>query len=129
MTDPISDFVATIKNAYLARHNHLETPSSKIKIALARVLVNEGFLKSTREINRESRKYLEVELLYHGKSPSITNIRRVSKPGVRIFSKSASIPKVLGGQGISILSTPKGIMSNRQARKSNNGGEVICQVW
>jgi len=129
MTDPIADLLTRIKNAYKARHETLVVPFSKIKLAICEVLINENYLKSANLQTQDNRQVLVIELLYKDKAAAISDVKRISKPGVRIYSKSINVPRVLGGLGISILSTPKGVMSSKQAKKLKLGGELICQVW
>jgi len=129
MTDPIADLISRIKNAYMASKQSLTVPFSNMKLAICEVLVREEFLKSVKTEERDGRKVLDIELLYKNKEASLVNIRQISKPGIRIYSGSKDIRRPLGGAGIAIVSTPKGVMSNKQARQENVGGEVICQVW
>ncbi len=129
MTDPISDLLIRIKNAYMASHPTVELPFSKAKLAIGEVMVKEGYLKSVSMAQRKDHKNLLLELIYKDNGPVVTNIRQVSKPGIRVYSKASKIPRVLGGLGVSIISTPKGVMSSKEARKQNLGGEIICQIW
>ncbi|MCJ7829708.1 30S ribosomal protein S8 [Patescibacteria group bacterium] len=128
VTDPIADFLIRIKNAYLVKKKLVEMPWSKMKGKMAEMLVKEGFLKSAK-VKSEKFKTLELELKYEGKRPAITEVKRISKPGVRIYEKVNKIPKVRQGVGITIISTPQGLMTDKQARKNHQGGEVICQIW
>jgi len=131
MSDPIGDMLIRIKNGYRARKQIVEVPYSKIKEEIAKILVKEGYLKNVKcqMSNVKSGKILRIELKYEGKKPAIEEVKRISKPGVRIYAKAGKIPKVKFGFGITILSTSKGIMTDKQAKKENLGGEVICQVW
>ncbi len=129
MTDPTADLLIRIKNAYMAKHVSLSVPSSKVKYAIAQILAHEGYVKSVSIEGEPNRRIIKIDLIYIAGKPKITNIRQISKPGVRIYTKSAQIPRVLGGLGISILSTPKGIMGSQEARSQHLGGELICQVW
>jgi small subunit ribosomal protein S8 len=131
MTDPISDFLIQIKNGYLARKEKIEVPYSKNKEALGKLLVKESYLGKVTVKKEEGsiKKYLIIELLYIGKKPKLTEIVRLSKPSVRIYVKGKQIPKVLGGLGMIIISTPKGFLTGRQARKEGVGGELICKLW
>lgn len=131
MTDPISDFLIQIKNGYLARKEKIEVPYSKNKEALGKLLVKESYLGKVTVKKEEGsiKKYLIIELLYIGKKPKLTEIVRLSKPSVRIYVKGKQIPKVLGGLGMIIISTPKGFLTGRQAKKDGVGGELICKLW
>jgi small subunit ribosomal protein S8 len=129
MTDPIADLLSRIKNAYMARHGELQVPFSKMKESICNVLVQEGYVSSVKVADVDSRKSLLIKLKYQKNEAAISNIKQISKPGVRIYSKYAHIPRVWGGLGISILSTPRGIMSDKEAKKQKLGGELICQIW
>ena len=129
MTDPIADLFTRIRNANQMRHEKVVLPHSKIKTEIARILEEEGFINGYK-VEGEVKKNLVVELKY-GRSNErvITGIKRVSKPGLRVYAKSEDLPKVLNGLGLAIISTSKGVMSEKQARKENVGGEVIAYVW
>ena len=129
-TDPIADMLTRIRNANLVSHPSVEMPSSKLKVALARLLKEEGFIVNYSEKVEGNFKTLVIELKYdeHNK-PVITNLKRVSKPGLRTYCKSKNLPKVLGGLGIAIVSTSKGLLTDRKAKKENVGGEILCYVW
>jgi small subunit ribosomal protein S8 len=132
MTDPIGDFFIRIKNGYLAGKRQVLVPYSKIKEQLAKILVEEGYLKKCQISNVKSQmsnKNLELELKYEGRKPVLTDVKRISKPGLRIYAKAKKIPKVRSGFGITIVSTPQGLMTDTQAGKKNLGGEIICQIW
>jgi small subunit ribosomal protein S8 len=130
MTDPIADMLTRVRNAVQARHDSTEMPSSTIKVAIAQVLKDEGFVKGFQVLEDRPFKMLRVDLQYTGKrEPVLTGIRRISKPGLRVYTKATAIPRVYGGLGIAVISTPKGVMSGKQARRLNLGGEVICHVW
>ena len=129
-TDPIADMLTRIRNANTVSHPEVSMPSSKLKVELAKLLKSEGMI-SDYEVKDEGKfKVLNIILKYdeHNK-PVITNIKRVSKPGLRTYCKSKNLPKVLGGMGIAIVSTSKGLLTDRKARKENIGGEVLCYVW
>ena len=129
-TDPIADMLTSIRNANLVSHPSVEMPSSKLKIALARLLKEEGFISNYEEKVDGKFKVLSIELKYdETHKPVITNLKRVSKPGLRNYCKAKDIPQVLGGMGIAIISTSKGLLTDRKARKENVGGEVLCYVW
>ena len=129
ITDPVADMLTRIRNANQVKHSSIELPSSKLKLELAKLLKSEGYIEdySIKEVGKF--KVLVIELKYHQNSPVITNLKRISKPGLRIYSKSKNIPRVYGGLGISIVSTSKGLLTDRKAKKENIGGEVLCQVW
>lgn len=128
-TDPISDFLTRIRNAQHARHETLELPSSRVKLAIAKILEREGYIENVKERTEGVKKILGVALKYNEKEPYIRDIRRVSKPGQRIYRKADELPRVLSDIGISIVSTSAGIMTNKEARKRKLGGEVLCQVY
>jgi small subunit ribosomal protein S8 len=130
MTDPIADMLTRIRNGVQARHDSVEMPSSTIKLAIARVLRDEGFVKNFQLLEDRPFKTLRVDLQYTGKrEPVLTGIKRISKPGLRVYTKATNIPRVYGGLGVAVVSTPRGVMSGQQARRLNVGGEVICHVW
>lgn len=130
MTDPIADFLTRIRNGNMVYHSVVEAPASKIKKAIAEILKQEGYIKDYEYIEDGKQGILRIYMKYgEGKERVITGIKRISKPGLRVYAKKDSIPKVLGGLGIAILSTSRGIMTDKQARKEGVGGEVICYVW
>ena len=130
LSDPIGDMIARIKNAQLRNHKNIELPSSNFKIKIANVLKSEGFISDYKVKNEESNKtILEINLKYNSGSPVINTIERISKPGRRIFSSASSMPKINNGLGIAIISTPKGVMTDIDARKRKLGGEIICKVF
>lgn len=129
-TDPIADMLTRIRNANMVSHNTVEMPSSKLKVQLAKLLKEEGFITdyNVKEVGKF--KVLEITLKYDAKNkPIITKLERISKPGLRSYSKAKNLPKVLGGMGIAIVSTSKGLLTDRKARKENIGGEVLCYVY
>jgi len=128
MTDPIADMLTRIRNASKATKKEVELPYSKLKKSLAEVLVAEGYLAGVSEIEVD-KKTLNLELKYFGKKPAITHLKRVSSPGHRKYLKSKDISKILNGFGTNILSTPKGLLTGRQAKEQRVGGEVICEIW
>lgn len=130
MTDPISNFITQIKNGYLASKKTIEVPTSKLKENLAQVLSKAGYVgKVTTKDTDEARKVLVVELLYKDKMKNLTDIKRVSKPGKRVYVSKNKIGQVLGGIGCKIISTPLGLMTDKDARKKGVGGEIICKLW
>jgi len=129
LSDPIGDMIARVKNAQARNHKKVELPSSNFKSKIADILRNEGFIKDFKVLGEEKKPILSLELKYHSGNPVISNFERVSKPGRRIFSSADSIPKINNGLGIAIISTPKGVMTDIDARKQKIGGEIICKVF
>jgi small subunit ribosomal protein S8 len=130
MTDPIADMLTRIRNANSVYHDKVEFPASKIKQAIVEILKLEGFVKDYEMVSDSKQGVLRVSLKYGAnREKVITGIKRISKPGLRVYAKSDQLPRVLGGLGIAIISTSKGIMSDKQARKEGLGGEVIAYVW
>ena len=129
LSDPIGDMIARVKNAQARNHKRVDLPSSNFKSKIANILKNEGFIKDFKVLNEQNKNILSLELKYHSGSPVISNFERVSKPGRRIFSSADSLPKINNGLGIAILSTPKGVMTDIDARKQRVGGEIICKVF
>jgi len=131
MTDPIADMLTRIRNANIAGHERVEIPSSKVKIEIARILAEEGFIRNYRLIEDRKQGILRIYLKYGNtkKENVITNIRRISKPGRRVYVKADSLPRVYGGLGIAILSTSSGVKTTSQCRSDKIGGEVLCYVW
>ena len=129
MTDPIADMLTRIRNAIVARHKDVEIPQSKEKLAIAGILLKEGYIKGFTKIENPVQNTLLVELKYVDDKNVITGLERVSKPGLRIYSGVADLPKVLNGMGIAIVSTSRGVMSDREAREQHIGGEVLAYVW
>ena len=129
LSDPIGDMLARIKNAQLRNNKKVLMPSSKFKTKIAEVLKNEGYIIDYRINNDDSKSNLEIQLKYNSGNPVISTIERVSKPGRRIFSSFESLPKINNGLGIAIISTPKGVMTDMDARKEKVGGEIICKVF
>jgi len=129
-TDPIADMLTRIRNANIVSHPEVSMPSSKLKVELAKLLKEEGYITDYEVKENGCFKTLNITLKYDQVgSPVIANLKRVSKPGLRNYSKAKDLPKVLGGLGIAIVSTSKGILTDRKARKENVGGEVLCYVW
>ena len=129
LSDPIGDMIARIKNAQQRNHKKVELPSSNFKIKIADILKNEGFIKDYKTNEIDNKSVLSLELKYHSGNPVISTFERVSKPGRRIFSSADSLPKINNGLGIAIISTPKGVMTDIDARKQRVGGEIICKVF
>jgi len=129
-TDPIADMLTRIRNANMARHEQVNIPASKLKLKIAKILKEERFIKGYDLIKDNKQGIIKLYLGYGpGKERIMTGLKRVSKPGLRIYSKAGEIPKIRGGLGVSILSTPQGVMTGKQARRARVGGEVICYVW
>lgn len=129
VTDPIADMLIRIKNGYGARKLTVDFPWSKIKETLAGVLVKNGYVSGSEIKEVDGLKVVSVTLKYEGKKPALTDLRRISRPSLRIYANKTNLPRVLGGLGIAIISTPKGILTDKQARKQSVGGEVICEIW
>jgi small subunit ribosomal protein S8 len=129
LNDPIGDMIARIKNAQLRNHKKVELPSSNFKVKIADVLKNEGYIINYKTFSELNKSKLEILLKYNSGNPVISSIQRVSKPGRRIFSSAESLPKINNGLGIAIVSTPKGVMTDIDARKQKVGGEIICKVF
>ena len=129
LSDPIGDMIARIKNAQIRNHKKVELPSSNFKAKIAEILKIEGFIIDYSINSETSKSVLKIDLKYHSRNPVISTIERVSKPGRRIFSSAESLPKINNGLGIAIVSTPKGVMTDMDARKQNIGGEIICKVF
>jgi small subunit ribosomal protein S8 len=130
MTDPISDMLMRIKNALMARQKTVVVPGSKLKLEIARILKDEGFIEDYRVVEEKPQIKIEIVLKYDEKKrPVIAGIKRVSKPGRRIYRGYKELPRVLDGMGMAIISTSQGIMTDHEARKRRLGGEVICEIW
>lgn len=130
MTDPIADMLTRVRNAIQARHERVEMPASKLKVEIARILKDEGFISNYKIVEAEIQNVLRVYLKYADDGePVIHGIERLSRPGRRVYRGKEEIPRVLGGLGLSIVSTSRGVMSGNEAAKTGVGGEVLCQVW
>lgn len=130
MTDPISDLLTRIRNANRARKDSTDVPWSRLKEGIVRVLVDEGFLRDVAVTEQQGRKALRVGLRYDEyRRPVLSGIRRVSRPSLRVYVGSREIPSIRKGLGVSVLSTPKGVLADRVARKEHVGGEILCSVW
>jgi small subunit ribosomal protein S8 len=129
-TDPIADMLTRIRNANMVKHASVDVPASNVKKRLAEILLAEGFVKGYDIIDDDKQGIIRIELKYgEGKERVISGLKRISKPGLRVYAKKTDIPRVLGGLGIAIISTSNGIITNKDARKLGVGGEVICYVW
>ena len=131
MNDPIADMLTRIRNAQVARHDAVTMPASNTKKAIAKILQEEGYIKGFEVIDDGLQGQIKITLKYvNGKStPVIAGLKRISKPGLRVYARCEELPKVLGGLGVAIISTSKGLMTDRAARKENLGGEVLCYIW
>ena len=129
-TDPIADMLTRIRNANVVSHPTVELPSSKLKVAMAKLLKEEGYIVDYKEAVEGNFKTLTIDLKYdEANKPVITSLKRVSKPGLRSYCKAKNLPQVMGGMGIAIVSTSKGLLTDRKARKENLGGEVLCYIY
>lgn len=130
MTDPIADMLTRIRNANMVRHTKVEIPASKAKRSIADILKQEGFIKDYEYIKDQKQGIIRIQMKYGANNERIiTGLKRISKPGLRVYVKKDELPKVLGGLGVAVISTSKGIMSDRDARKAECGGEVLCYIW
>jgi len=129
VTDPIADLLTRVRNAAMARHDSVNVPASKMKIAIAKILKDEGFISDYSVVKGEQQRIIKITLKYIDKQPAFIGLERVSKPGLRVYSGKKEIPRGYGGLGIAIISTSKGLMTGQEAWKKNIGGEVLCYVW
>ncbi len=129
VTDPIADMLTRIRNANTMRYKEVEIPSSKVKVEIAKILKNEGFINDYKIKKNNVQDIIVLSLKYNNKERVITGLKRISKPGLRVYAKSEEIPKVLNGLGIAIISTSKGIMTGKDAKAANLGGEVLAYIW
>ncbi len=130
ITDPIADMLTRIRNALVARHDFTDVPASKLKIALAEVLKKEGYIQDLEVKTEGIRRTVRIHLAYGAnREPVIMGLQRISKPGLRVFAQRREVPRVYGGLGIAILSTPDGVLTGKEARRRGVGGEVLCYVW
>jgi len=130
MSDPIADMLTRIRNANLVRHESVELPASTVKKQIAEILKREGFIRDAEYVEDNKQGLIRIFLKYGPNNERvITGLKRISKPGLRVYSKSSEVPRVLGGLGIAIISTSKGIITDKEARQGKSGGEVLCYVW
>ena len=129
VSDPIADMLTRIRNASRARHTEVIVPASRTKLAIARILKDEGFIEDFSEATEGPIQVLSIRLKYVGKVPVVSGLKRISKPGLRVYAAKTEIPRVLGGLGVVIVSTSQGIMTGAQARKGQLGGEILAYVW
>lgn len=130
ITDPIADMLTRVRNANTAKHDHVDVPASRLKLEIAKILKDEGFIAEFHRIERGPQGVLRITLRYGPRKEQVlSGLRRVSRPGLRMYAQREEIPRVRGGLGVAILTTSRGVMTDRQARKIGVGGEVICYVW
>lgn len=129
MTDPIADMLTRIRNASKAEHKLVDIPASTLKTAIAQTLYNRGFIRGFRRIDDDKQGILRIYLAYRNNQPLIVGIRRISKPGCRVYIGAGGIPRVMGGRGMAVLTTPRGVLTDTEARSQNVGGEVLLHVW
>jgi small subunit ribosomal protein S8 len=129
MTDPIADFLTRIRNAGRANHKHVDIPASKMKAGLTEILYKQNFINGFSMIENPPQGTIRIYLRYHEGKPVIQGLERISTPGLRLYKGSQDIPRTLNGLGVTIVSTPKGLLTDVQARQENVGGEVLCRVW
>lgn len=129
MTDPIADMIIRIQNGYMARKDEVELPHSKVKEAIALLLKRERYVEDVSIADVKPQKVITMKLRYVAGSPAVTKVKRISKPGLRKYATTTSIPRALGGYGVTIISTSKGVMSDKEARKLGIGGELLCSIW
>ena len=128
-TDPIADYLTRIRNAAKAKHRRVDIPSSNLKKAISKILQEKNFIAGFTVLEDKKQHILRINLKYHEGSPVISGLRRVSKPGIRLYRGADELPRVLGGLGVAIVSTSKGVMTDAQARKENVGGEILAYIW
>ena len=129
MVDPITDMLNQIRNGQAVQKPEVSIPFSRIKEEIVKILIEEGFLSNSKKVLKKDDKLLKVNLKYNQNTPAISGLKRVSKPGQRIYVKNSKIKTIKGGRGIAIISTPKGLMTNKKAKKEGLGGEIICEAW
>ncbi len=129
MTDPVADYLTRLRNAIQAGHKKVDVPSSNLKRSITKLLVEQKFLSGYTEVKESAQATLKIQLKYHDGQAVISGLKRISTPGLRKYVPAGEIPRVLGGLGIAIISTSRGLMSDRQAREAHVGGEVVCEIW
>ena len=129
VTDPIADFLTRIRNASKARKPRVDIPASKMKKSLAEILKNQSFIRDYSLIEDKKQNLIRVELKYTNGSPAISGLKRISKPGLRVYKNSSDLPRVLNGLGVAVISTPKGLLTDKDARTQSVGGEIVCYIW
>ena len=129
VTDPIADYLVRVRNAIAAKHETVEIPASKMKLEITKILLEEGFIQNFKVQEDSKQDVLKIFLKYSEGQPVITGLKQISKPGCRVYSTRDTVPKVIGGLGISILSTSRGVMTGHDSTKTGIGGEVLCEIW
>ena len=130
LTDPVADMLTRLRNSLHARHQKVDVPASKLKLEIARILKEEGYISNFKSTEEDGHKVIRIYLKYGSNNEAaISNVTRVSSPGCRVYVRRTEIPRVLGGLGINILTTPRGVMTGRAARKAGLGGELLCEIW
>lgn len=129
VTDPISDFLTRVRNAINAKKKFVDIPSSKMKVRMSEILKETNFIKDFNVVEDNKQNTIRIHLKYSGGQPSITGLKKISTPGLRIYCEKDNIPRVLNGLGLAIISTSKGLLSDKQAKKESIGGEIICHIW
>lgn len=130
LTDPIADFLTRLRNANMAQHEKVEIPSSRLKLEIAKIMKEEGFIKSYKLVEDNKQGILRINLKFAANNERVlSGLRRISKPGLRVYVKKDAIPTVMGGLGVAIISTPQGVMTDKAARTAQVGGEVLCHIW
>lgn len=129
VNDPVGDLLAQIKNASMARLQSIELPHSRMKLSVAKILSQEGYIGAVETVGAEPKRMLRIGIKYQGDEPVITGVKRMSKPGLRLYVNRNTIPTVVGGMGIAVVSTPQGVMTGKDAKKKGIGGEILCTIW
>ena len=129
MTDPIADYLTRLRNALGAKHKRVDVPASNLKRELTKLLVDQNYVAGFTEIKEGPQGTIRIQLKYHDAEPVIAGLRRVSTPGLRVYASADDVPRVLGGLGIAVVSTSRGLMTDKQARAAHVGGEVLCEIW
>ena len=129
MTDPVADYLTRLRNAVQAKHKRLDIPASNLKRAMTKLLLAHKFISSYTEVKESAQGVLRIQLKYNDGQPVISGLKRVSKPGLRKYAAANELPRVLGGLGVAVISTPRGLMTDSEARQAKVGGEVLCEIW
>ena len=129
MTDPIADYLTRVRNAIQAKHKRVEIPSNRVKLALTKLLLEKSLIAGFTEVDVAPQKMIRIQLKYKGGEPAIVGMKRVSRPGLRKYVSSEDIPRVLGGLGLGVVSTSRGLMTDKDARQAGVGGELLCEIW
>ncbi len=129
MTDPIADYLTRVRNAIQAKHKRVEIPSNRVKLALTKLLLEKSLITGYTEVDVAPQKMIRIQLKYKGGEPAIVGMKRISRPGLRKYVSAEEIPRVLGGLGLSVVSTSQGLMTDKDARQAGVGGELLCEIW